>query len=277
MPGRSRYTEAPPDNTLIQAIRCIGHAIRKSWDKDRKPVQHWLDRAQYKFDGQILRDVKVTLRVLLLFCTFPLFWALFYQTSTGMIFQAKRLNGLVGTYRIPPEMTSSVNPLLIITLIPLFDLVIYPLLDRLGVLTKTTSRMITGMIFAVTSFIVYALVNMSVEQTLIPATEARIHVYNTLPCQITVDVQLEQLNQLNVDDGGEAVLPNIHVENAEVVEVKVTAPASCSAPEMGRVKVEVLGEHETTLLVTSTGAVVLPPTLEYIKDEDAETKVVCYT
>lgn len=238
-------------------------------------MDHWIDRAQSKFDEQILHDVKVTLRVLLLFCTFPLFWALFYQTSTGMIFQAKRLDGLVGSYRIPPEMSSTVNPLLIIILIPLFDFVVYPLLDRLGVLTKTTSRMITGMLFAVASFVVYALVNMSVEQTLIPPTEARIHVYNTLPCQISLDLPLAQVNQVNVEEGGQVLLPNFNVENAKAVEVQVTTPPACGAPDMNQVEVLVLGGHETTFVVTTTGPVILSPTLEYIKDEDAETKVNC--
>ncbi|XP_069192861.1 solute carrier family 15 member 2-like [Procambarus clarkii] len=152
--GRTQYKEGPPDKMMIRAVRCIAHAVTKTWDKDRKPVQHWLDRAQDKFDSRLLLDVKVTLHVLLLFCTFPLFWALFYQTSTGMIFQAKRLDGMVGSYRIPPEM--SANPLLVLALIPLFDFVFCPFLARVGVLTKTTSRMIAGMCFTIIAFLVYA-------------------------------------------------------------------------------------------------------------------------
>ncbi|XP_042235458.1 solute carrier family 15 member 2-like [Homarus americanus] len=269
--GRSRYTEAPPDTMLIRAVRCVGHAIRKSWDKDRKPVEHWLDRSQGKYEDQLLQDVKVTLRVLLLFCTYPLFWALFYQTSTGMIFQAKRLDGLLGSYRIPPEMSSAVNPLLILTLIPLFDLVIYPLCDRLGVLTKTTSRMIVGMCFSITAFIVYAMVNMSVEQTLILPQQARIHVYNTLPCQVTVEVPLAASGQLSLESGGQVALPTFDVKVGEQVAMQVEA--SCPAPDMTQVKVDTQGAHETTVVITSTGAFILPPTLEYIKDEDAETKL----
>ncbi|XP_069181544.1 peptide transporter family 1-like [Procambarus clarkii] len=211
------------------------------------------------------------LRVLLLFCTFPLFWALFYQTFTGMIFQAKRLDGKVGSYRIPPDMSSTANPLLVLALIPVFDFVVYPLLARVGVLTTTTSRMIAGICFTIIAFLVYALVNMSVEQTFIPPEQARIHVYNALPCQMVVEVPFVKTGQLSVESGGQVVLPGLTVTHGDEVEAKVTA--SCLSPDMRQVRVRVLDAHETTLLVTSTGVLALPPTLEYIKDEDADTKV----
>ncbi|XP_071523725.1 peptide transporter family 1-like [Panulirus ornatus] len=268
--GRSRYVEAPPDAMLINSFRCIYHAIRKSYRSDRKPVDHWLDRADDQFDAQLLKDVKVTLRVLLLFCTYPLFWALFYQTSTGMIFQAKRLDGLVGSYRIPPEMSSTVNPFLILTLIPLFDLVIYPLCNHFGILKKTTTRMITGMCFAMCAFVLYALLNMQVEQTFIPASHARLHVYNALPCQVTVQIPKVTAEQVKVENGGQVALSSFTVTGEEV-EVQVTGP--CLTVDMSKVRVSTLGGHETTFLITPEGAFLLPPTLEYIKDEDAEAKV----
>lgn len=76
--------------------------------------------------------------------------------------QAKRLHDYVGNYRIPPELTSSVNPLLILILIPLFDLVIYPLFERFKLMTSSTSRMTVGMLFAVMAFIIYGCLNMHV-------------------------------------------------------------------------------------------------------------------
>ncbi|XP_064101595.1 peptide transporter family 1-like [Macrobrachium nipponense] len=267
--GRSRYIEAPPDTMLINAIKCAGYAIRKSWDKhDRKPVDHWLDRSKEKYDSKLIKDVKITCRVLLLFCTYPIFWALFYQTSTGMIFQAKRLDGLVGTYRIPPEMSSSINPLLILTLIPLFDLVIYPCFDRAAFLTTVTSRMIAGMCFAVSSFIVYAIVNVQVEQTLILPDHARIHIYNALPCE--ANIQLPNFNAV-LETGGQVAVPDFLTTNAQ--EIKANIEPTCPTPDMSDVTVVTLGGHETTLLLSPVGAKSLPPTLEYIKSEDAEAKV----
>ena len=76
--------------------------------------------------------------------------------------QAKRLKDTIGSYRIPPELTSSINPLFILMLIPFFDLVVYPFLKKHKILTKTTSRMFVGMLFAVSSFVTYGVVNMQV-------------------------------------------------------------------------------------------------------------------
>ncbi|XP_068211976.1 peptide transporter family 1-like [Palaemon carinicauda] len=267
--GRSRYTEAPPDTMLIDAIKCVCHAIRKSWDKeDRKPVEHWLDRSQEKFDSKLIKDVKITSRVLLLFCTYPLFWALFYQTSTGMIFQAKRLDSRVGNDRIPPEMSSSINPLLILILIPLFNLLIYPFFDRVGFMTTVTSRMIVGMCFSVASFVAYAILNIQVEQTLILPDHARVHIYNALPCE--AHIKLLDFDGI-LETGGQVAVPDFLITHAQ--EVKANVPTACNTPDMTSVTVVILGGHETTLLLTPIGAKSLPPTLEYIKSEDAEAKV----
>lgn len=270
---------------LLRAMRCVAHAVRRKWDGADDKAAHWVERARDRFDGSLIRDVKITLRVLLLFCTYPLFWALFYQTSTGMIFQAKRLDGRVGeSYRIPPEMSSTINPLLILTLIPLFDQVIYPLLGRLGVLTSTTSRMIAGMAFAVSSFVVYAIVNMSVEQTLIPSTHARLHVYNALPCEAAlhlppelhlVDEDGERMakKELMIPLAGQVALPNVEVGGApQKVEVQVSR--SCAAgSDLTPVQVVLLGAHESSVVLTAAGPRPLAPSLEYLKNEDAEAKV----
>ena len=191
-----------------------------------------------------------------------------------MIFQAKRLDGLVGSYRIPPEMSSTVNPLLILTLIPLFDLVIYPLLNRFQLLTNITTRMIVGMVFAAVAFIVYGLVNISVEQVILGSTQARVNVYNTLKCPATITLPGNTEAPLEVVSGGRLVSGDVEV--GEGLGLTVVVRGVCfSGGEVVEVVVPVVGGHETTLVVTPSGPLTLPPTLDYIKDEDAEAKVRC--
>lgn len=138
------------------------------------------------------------------------------------------------------------------------------------------------MAFAVASFIVYALVNMNVEQVIIPVHQTRLHIYNTLPCEVTVSVPEligEKLDN-NGGSGGMSVtvaklarsqLPDFDV--LESGEVTLKMDTKCPATDMSQVKVATLGAHESTVVVTATGAYVLSPTLEYIKDADAEAKV----
>jgi solute carrier family 15 oligopeptide transporter 1 len=40
---------------------------------------HWLDAAKDKYDSGFVEDLKVLIRLLLLYITFPVFWALFEQ------------------------------------------------------------------------------------------------------------------------------------------------------------------------------------------------------
>lgn len=41
--------------------------------------EHWLDKADDKFDKTFIDDVKAALRVLVLYIPLPIFWALFDQ------------------------------------------------------------------------------------------------------------------------------------------------------------------------------------------------------
>jgi len=273
--GRSYYVEAPPDPTLLNSIKAVGYGIKKFFQNLRsevgKPEEHFMDRAVGKYDKQMVTDVKATLSVLLLFCTFPLFWALFYQTSTGMIFQAKRLDGYITeTYRIPPEMSGTLNPLFIITLIPLFDMVIYPMFDKMGILQQTPQRMVTGMAFAVVSFVIYALVNIGVEQTLIPSDMARIHVYNARSCDININLPTQEMFVVSKD--GQLSLPEFAIDESTVV---IRIPSGCDAVSTSdaTVNVSIEGGKESTLLITSNGAIALAPTDHYLKDMGAEAKV----
>lgn len=273
--GRPYYIEAPPDPSLLNSIKCVGYAIKKFFQnlrsEERKPVAHFMDRSVGKYDKQLVSDVKVTLRVLLLFCSYPLFWALFYQTSTGMVFQAKRLNGYITeSYRIPPEMSGTLNPLFIITLIPLFDMVIYPLFNKWGILTEIPQRMITGMAFAVGAFIAYALVNIGLEQSFIASDMARIHVYNARSCDISLKLPTEELYNVIKDD--QLLLPEFKIGDESIISIRIPAGCDGGSSSDVTVNVNVLGGQESTLLITPNGALALAPTEDYLKDMGAEAK-----
>ena len=40
---------------------------------------HWLDAAKEKYDSKLVEDIKVLLRVFVLYLPLPIFWALFKQ------------------------------------------------------------------------------------------------------------------------------------------------------------------------------------------------------
>lgn len=60
----------------MRVKNCFQHAIRNPSKTKR---DHWLDRADDKFDRQFIEDVKAALQVFVLYIPLPIFWALFDQ------------------------------------------------------------------------------------------------------------------------------------------------------------------------------------------------------
>uniref|UniRef100_A0A8C7YGI0 Solute carrier family 15 member 2 n=1 Tax=Oryzias sinensis TaxID=183150 RepID=A0A8C7YGI0_9TELE len=80
--GSSLYKRNPPQgNILLQVCKCIGFAIKNRWrnSKHEPKRKHWLDWAEEKYSKRLIQEVKMVLRVLVLYIPLPMFWALFDQ------------------------------------------------------------------------------------------------------------------------------------------------------------------------------------------------------
>jgi len=73
------------------------------------------------------------------------------------------LNGITGSYTIKPDQLQSVNPILIVILVPCFDYVIYPLFAKIGLLKKQLQRISIGLIFAILSFSVATILEAQIQ------------------------------------------------------------------------------------------------------------------
>uniref|UniRef100_A0A669BK10 Solute carrier family 15 member 2 n=1 Tax=Oreochromis niloticus TaxID=8128 RepID=A0A669BK10_ORENI len=80
--GSSLYKRTPPQgNILWEVCNCIGFALKNRWNKSKhdSPRQHWLDWAEEKYSMRLIQEIKMVLRVLVLYIPLPMFWALFDQ------------------------------------------------------------------------------------------------------------------------------------------------------------------------------------------------------
>ena len=91
-------------------------------------------------------------KLMLLFYVFvSMFWCLFDQTATTLVFQAEKMDlNLLGIQLLPSQI-QAFNPFLILVLIPLFTFVIYP---KVGCLIKLTPlrKIGSGLFLMVLSF-----------------------------------------------------------------------------------------------------------------------------
>lgn len=68
-----------------------------------------------------------------MFCALPVFWALYDQHATRWVFQAEKLNReIIFGYVLLPSQIQALGPLLILSLLPIFNYGIYPAMKKCG-------------------------------------------------------------------------------------------------------------------------------------------------
>ncbi|KAG7503188.1 solute carrier family 15 member 1-like [Solea senegalensis] len=168
--GSGMYNKtAPQGNIMVKFCRCVGYAIKNRF-KHRSshfPKRaHWMDWAEEKYDKLLIAQVKMVLKVLFLYIPLPMFWALFDQQGSRWTLQATTMNGDFGALTIYPDQMQTVNPILILILVPIVDSVIYPLIAKCKLNFTPLKRMTVGMLFAALAFVAAGLVQLQIDQTL---------------------------------------------------------------------------------------------------------------
>lgn len=74
------------------------------------------------------------------------------------------MNGDIGFYTLQPEQIGVINPILVIVMIPFFEVVVYPLLARIGI-RRSLQRIAFGGILAAIAFLMSALLEFVVESS----------------------------------------------------------------------------------------------------------------
>lgn len=165
--GWRKYKYPPRSgNVMVRVSKAVGLAL---WTKTKRIFgrgvaaasavpgpSHWIYLAREKYPMNFLADVEKIMAVLKIGLPMCLFWALYDQQSSRWTFQAAMMNPMFMGIRIKPEQMGIINAVLILVMIPLFDMAVYPLLKKLGAPMRPITRMFWGMILGVVSFIVAA-------------------------------------------------------------------------------------------------------------------------
>ena len=151
--GRKRYVMVPP----TRATRTAGF-LPVLWAalSNRTGGGFW-DGARSRYSEEEVRAAASVLPVLSIFALIPPFWAMFDQHSSTWILQAQRMVPfpVTGSYQIGGEEMQSLNPLLVMILVPLVTLVLYPMAGR-SVRVTPLRRIGLGMFIAGLSYVVVA-------------------------------------------------------------------------------------------------------------------------
>jgi dipeptide/tripeptide permease len=130
------------------------------------PKSHWLDYAEDQFGAKVVMETKTVVNILVLYIPLPVYWAVYTQQASRWVFQAARMDGDIGFYRIKPDQMIVFNSLLGILMIPVCDYVLYPLMAKIG-LKSHLQKMTIGGVLAAISFIISGFVEIEIEENFI--------------------------------------------------------------------------------------------------------------
>ncbi|XP_011495341.1 PREDICTED: peptide transporter family 1-like isoform X1 [Ceratosolen solmsi marchali] len=189
--GKRLYRiKEPEGNVIFTVTSCICYAIfRKIKSKEKR--DNWLDHSDNRYSKQTIEDIKSVLKVLKLFIPLPIFWALFDQQGSRWTFQATRMNGEIFGYLVKPDQFQVVNPLFIIIFIPVFQICVYPVIEKFLYINTPLRKITVGGLLASLSFAISGIVEYNLEPTYVvqPSTGlAQIRIFNTLNCNASITI-----------------------------------------------------------------------------------------
>ncbi|XP_026870556.2 solute carrier family 15 member 1 [Electrophorus electricus] len=193
--GSGMYVKAAPKgNIMLDVCKCIGFAIKNRFRhrSSKYPKrEHWMDWAHEKYDKLLIAQIKMVLKVLFLYIPLPMFWTLFDQKGSRWTLQATTMDGTFGTLILQPDQMQTVNPILILTLVPIMDRIVYPLIRKCGFNFTPLKRMTVGMFLAAMAFVSAALVQIQIDKTLpvFPtSSQSQLKVVNMGDAQLMVTI-----------------------------------------------------------------------------------------
>jgi POT family proton-dependent oligopeptide transporter len=119
-----------------------------------------LERARGVHPDEAVDGVRSVLRILVLFALVTPFWSLFDQKASTWVLQADQMQ--------KPEwfqssMMQALNPALVMLLIPFNNLVLYPMLKRIGIELTALRRMGLGIAFSGFAWIVVGFMQLAID------------------------------------------------------------------------------------------------------------------
>ncbi|XP_051260728.1 solute carrier family 15 member 1 [Dicentrarchus labrax] len=245
--GSGMYYKAEPQgNIMLDVCKCIGFAIKNRYrhrSSQYPKKEHWMDWAEDKYEKLLIAQIKMVLKVLFLYIPLPMFWTLFDQKGSRWTLQATTMDGNFGLLVIQPDQMQTVNPILILTLVPIMDSLIYPLIQKCGLNFTPLKRMTVGMLLAAIAFICAAVVQIEIDKTLptFPtASQSQLKLLNMGSNPVTVNLPGNDPLVLSPAQASE----EFFTFEAGNISVSIASPAVTKIISLEK-------EHRQTLLIPS--------------------------
>uniref|UniRef100_A0A0N5AUQ9 Peptide transporter 3 n=1 Tax=Syphacia muris TaxID=451379 RepID=A0A0N5AUQ9_9BILA len=173
--GWKRYKTASSasNNEVFHVIGCMFYAGKQkliaTYRKQDK-AEHWIDYAASRYSHQLIVGVKSLTGVLVLFMPIIPFWALSDQQGSTWVLQARRMDGRIGPLTVLPDQMNTINPLIILIMVPIFEAYLYPLTRKMVHVTPLRKMGVGGVLIGI-SFVMAGILQLYVNGTMEPRPE----------------------------------------------------------------------------------------------------------
>lgn len=160
--GHSQYVNVPPTGKTGKAgfVPVLWAALTGK----RKAGGDFLSAAASKYSADEVEGARAVLDVCKVFAAVSVFWALFDQHGSSWVLQAEQMNLDVLGFHFEASQISALNPIFVMTLIPVFAKWVYPWIEKAFKFPMTPlRRMSMGMVVAAFSFVAAALIEHAIQ------------------------------------------------------------------------------------------------------------------
>ena len=131
-------------------------------------VSMQLERARGLHSDLAVEGVRSVLRVLIVFALVTPFWSLFDQKASTWIVQANAMESPLLSifgwqFTLLPAQMQAVNPILVMLLIPLNNLLLFPLMRIIGITPTPLRRMGMGIALSASAWVVIGIIQMAMD------------------------------------------------------------------------------------------------------------------
>jgi len=163
--GRKYYHRIPPSRQTKSAgfMKVTFHALLNL--RQRKAGEGFWDAARRRFSEREVDAARSVGPILAVFGPICIFWALFDQTSSTWVMQGNQMLPfhIFGSFVIGAEQMQSMNPLIVMILVPL-TLWLYPRIETYaGIRVSPLRRMGTGLVLAAVAYVVVGMIQTRVD------------------------------------------------------------------------------------------------------------------
>ena len=140
--GRRHYHRRLPSHPIFASDRAAAAAAQQNSPRRREGMLSILGSLLFRgraataarYSAEQMREARNLLRIIVVFAMIVPFWSLFDQTGSSWILQGKQMESIriSSTFSFGAEEMQSINPLLIMVLVPIVTLLVYPYIGKWG-------------------------------------------------------------------------------------------------------------------------------------------------